>query len=71
MRAGYWFVQLYGIGGEVEPEQPCADCREIMAKIEMFRDTNTDPNIGLRVHVPSHSTDNERQRIRELGVELI
>jgi hypothetical protein len=71
MQAGYWFVQPYRVGGEVEAEQPCADCQEVVAKIKNFRDTNKDPNASLRVHVPSHATNDERQQIQELGVESI
>jgi hypothetical protein len=71
MQAGYWFVQPYRVGGKVETEQPCTDCREVVAKVKTFRDTNTDPNARLRVHLPSHATDDERQQIRELGVESI
>lgn len=71
MQAGYWFVQPYRVGGGVEAEQLCADCREVVAKIKTFRGTNTDPDTRLRVHVPSYATDDERQQIRELNVESI
>jgi hypothetical protein len=56
MQAGYWFVQPYRIGGNAEAEQPCVNCEEVVAKVEAFKRTNTDPHIRLRVHVPSHAT---------------
>ena len=71
MPAGYWFVQPYRVSGVVEAEQRCADCGEVVQKIEQFKSTNTDPNARLRVHVPSQATDDERHRIRALGVEEI
>jgi hypothetical protein len=71
MRAGYWFVQPYRIGGKVETEQPCADCEETAAKVEAFKSMNTDPARELRVHVPAQATDDESDRIRALRVEPI
>ena len=68
MPAGYWFVQPYRIGGNVETEQPCATCEAVVAKVKAFRESNTDANLKLRVHVPSHATDEERRTIQELRV---
>jgi hypothetical protein len=71
MTAGYWFVQPYRVGGSIEAEQRCADCAEMIVRIEQFKSTNTDPNIRLRVHVPSQAADEERARVSALGEELI
>ncbi len=71
MPAGYWFVQRYRVAGEIEAEQPCTDCEEVIAKVETFRNANADSNLKLRVHVPSFATDEERGRIGDLGVEPI
>ena len=71
MQAGYWFVQPYHVGGNVEAEQRCANCEEVVSKIKTYRSTNTNPDIELRVHVSSHATDDERQQIQLLGVKLI
>ena len=71
MQAGYWFVQPYHVGGKVEAEQRCASCEEVVMKVRTFRNTNTDANIQLRVHVPSHATNDERQQIDALGVEIM
>jgi hypothetical protein len=71
MPAGYWFVQPYRIGGAAEAEQRCADCGEVCTRVEQIKRTNTDPNVRLRVHVPSHATAEERDRLKALGVEPI
>ena len=71
MPAGYWFVQPYRPGGAVEAEQRCADCGEVITRVEHIKPTNTDPNVRLRVHVTSHATEEERDRIKPLGVEPI
>jgi len=69
--AGYWFVQPYQKGGAVGAEQRCANCDDVVVRVERFKSTNIDPNAGLRVHVPSHATDDECDRIKALGVEAI
>ncbi len=68
--AGRWFVQPYH-GGKVEAERPCTGCGEVVARVRKFLSTNTNPNVKLRVHVPTHATDDERREIAELGVESI
>jgi hypothetical protein len=68
--AGRWFVQPYH-GGKVEAERPCTGCGEVVARVKKFLSTNTNPNVKLRVHVPTHATDDERREIAELGVESI
>ena len=59
MQAGYWFVQPHRRGGQIEAEQPCANCEEVVARVKAFRNANADPNMKLRVHVPAHATNNE------------
>jgi hypothetical protein len=43
----------------------------VVARVRKFRSTNTNPNVKLRVHVPTHATDDERREIAALGVESI
>jgi len=71
MPAGYWFVQRHRIGAREEAEERCADCREVVEKINQFRSTNRDPNVELRVHVPSHATDDECRQVDALRVKLV
>src|ERR1700720_3676466 len=71
MRAGYWFVQPYHVGGKVDAEQPCADCGEAVAKVKAFKSTKMNPNLKLRVNVPAYASDDECRQIQELGVESI
>ena len=67
MTAEYWFVQLYVVGGKPEPEQPCASCAEVVAKVMAFRASDRDPGLRLRVKVPSYATDAERREIIALS----
>ncbi len=70
MAVGYWFVQEYQIDGEAGPEQHCADCGEAIAKARVFKAKNADPKMKMRLHVPSHATDEERRQIEELGLDV-
>ena len=46
-------------GGQIEAEQPCANCEEVVARVKAFRNANADPNMKLRGHFPAHATNNE------------
>jgi len=67
----HWTVQAYRPGARVQPPRRCADFGEVIAKIQMFRTSNTDPDSRLRVYVPAHAPDRERREIVELGIEVI
>jgi hypothetical protein len=71
MTAGYWFVQPDAPGGAMEPEQHCADCAEVVAKVKAFRVAQRDSKMKVRVHVPSHAIDAERQEIKALEVDEV
>ena len=69
--ARYWAVQSYRPGAPVQPEQPCADFGEVIARITSFRTTTADRATRLRVYARAHALEKERQHITELGIELI
>jgi hypothetical protein len=70
MAVGYWFVQEYRYGGEAGLEKRCANCDGAIAMAQAFKAKSTDPKMRMRVHVPSHATDDERRQIAELGVDI-
>jgi hypothetical protein len=59
LQAGYSFVQPHRRGGQIEAEQPCANCEEVVARVKAFKNANADPNMKLRGHFPAHATNNE------------